>query len=476
MQTRRLGFVTLYAVLLPLAAFGQSLPVFSKADIEAARRLREHALRGTQAYDIVASLTTEVGPRFAGSAADPVAVAWAVNKLKALKFENVHTQAVSVPHWVRGPIEAAIVTPWPQPLAAIALGGSVGTPEGGIEAEVVQAADIKALQALPRERVEGRIVFVNTRTERTRDGEGYSKAVVTRRRAAGVAAALGAVAVVIRSIATDNNRLAHTGAMVYAPGVPRIAAAAISNPDADLLERQLASGQPVRLRLKLAAQELPRAQSANVIGEIPGSGPMANEIVLLGAHLDSWDPGTGAIDDGAGVAIVMEAARLIRERGFKPGRTLRVVLFANEEFGIDGGGNKVYVDQPASELAQHVVAMEADLGAGPVWRFDTHVAPTALPAVQLIAKVLRPLGIEYGNNATDGGTDVEPLAGRGVPLIDLVHDASQYFDYHHTANDTLDKIDRRALDRTVAAYAVTAYLSSVMNGDFGRLPPPPPDQ
>jgi hypothetical protein len=452
---------------LPATIHAQSATVFTEAQLNAAAGLRDRALRGTGAYEITASLATEIGPRLAGSEGDRAAVAWALTRLNDLGFENVRVQNVTVPRWVRGSIEAAITSPWPQPLVAVALGGSVGTSEEGLEADVLQVTGLDALRKLGRGAVEGRIVFINQRMKRTRDVSGYAAAVSARAEGAAAAAALGAVAVVIRSIGTGNNRLAHTGGMRYDDEAPRIPAAALSNPDADMLERQLASGRQVTLRLKLTARELPPTRSANVIGEIPGTDP-DGEIVLLAAHLDSWDLGTGAQDDAAGVGIVLEAARLIRDMKLAPKRTLRVALFANEEFGLSGAITYASgLDQ--AELARHVVAMEADLGAGPVWRFDTGVAEAALPRMAAFAEVLQPLGIERGANDSRGGPDLRPLYQLGVPVLGLMHDATHYFDLHHTANDTLDKIDPKVLDRTVAAYAAVAYLATVMEGDFGRL-------
>lgn len=454
---------------LPLPAEAQTPKPFSDAELTAAAALRDRALRGTGAWETMASLCTEIGPRLAGSEGDRAAVAWALARLNELGFKNVRAQNVTVPHWVRGTVRVAVTKPWPQTLEAVALGGSVGTDEEGMEADVVQVPSLDVLRKLSRSAVEGRIVFINQRMKRARDGSGYSAAVGGRTAGAAAAAALGAVGVLVRSIGTDNNRLAHTGAVGYPEDSVRIPAAAISNPDADLLERQFASGRAVSVRMKIAARELPPARSANVIGEIPGS-DAAGEIVLLGAHLDSWDVGTGAIDDGAGVAIVIEAARLIREMNLMPKRTVRVVLFANEEFGLSGA--TAYVSKlEKADIARHIVGMEADLGAGPIYRLDTAVSEAAAANLQFFMDVLSPLGIERGGNTFVDGGDIRPLQRLGVPVLCPQHDATQYFDYHHTANDTPDKIDPKVLDRTVAAYAVTAYLSAVMKGDFGRLTP-----
>jgi hypothetical protein len=439
----------------PASAAKPADPAYSKADLAAAARLRDAALAGNRAYDVVASLTTEVGPRLAGSPGDRAAVAWAQAKLKALGLENVRTQEVLVPQWVRGEASARIVAPFPQQLVTVALGGSVGTPEPGLEAEVVRFDDVDALKAASREQVEGKIVYLAKRTAKTRDGKGYGEAVRGRATGPSFAAALGAVGVVIRSIGTSTQRFAHTGATVYDISQPKIPAIAISNPDADVLDRQLASGQPVRLQMRVTARDLARQRSANVVGELPGTDPNAG-IVVLGAHLDSWDLGHGAVDDGAGVAIVSAVAALVKEHGMKPRRTIRVVLYANEEFGLSGATE--YAKQIGDESARHAAAIEADLGSGRVWRFSSRVRPEALPLMKGIAGVLKPLGVELGDNEAGGGADIGPLRKLGVPVFSLQHDATKYFEVHHTVNDTLEQVDRAELDQAVAAYAATAWL------------------
>lgn len=432
---------------------------------EEAVELREAVLQNNRAYEIVSSLTTEVGPRFAGSEGDRAAVAWALNKLRELGFSNVHAESVTVPHWVRGDIAVDITAPWPQDLNAIALGGSVGTSEQGLEAPVIGVESLEALKALDAEEVRGKIVYIGSEMRRTRDGAGYGEAGPKRWYGAIPAAQKGAVALVIRSVGTDNNPTPHTGSTSYSDQVRKIPAVALSNPDADLLERQLASGNPVQMRLKLTSRYLPDAVSANVIGEIPGD---TGEIVLLGAHLDSWDVGTGAHDDGAGVAIVTEAARQIREQTGEPRRTIRVVLFANEEFGLSGA--RAYAREHAAEIPRHVLAMEADLGGFRVWRFDSRVAEQDLPLVRAVADLLKPLDVSLGDNQAHGGADIGPLMKKGVPAFGPQQDATRYFDLHHTENDTLDKIDPKQLTQNVAVYAVAAYVAANIPQPPARLP------
>jgi hypothetical protein len=472
---RRALSVPLFSVCL-LSAAGACLaqgpaasPSLSDPIRSTAASLRDEAMKGTGAYEIVRSLTTEVGPRPAGSEGERKSIEWGLRTMRELGFTNVRAEAVTVPHWEPGNAEGQILAPWPQPVVLLPLGGSVGTPEGGLEGEIVEVPSVEDLEKVSPEKVRGKIVFINKRMERKKDGSGYGAAVSGRGRGAAVAGKLGAAAVLIRSIGTDNNRTPHTGAMRYEEGGPRIPAAALSNPDADMLAAQVASGKPVRFRLLLGSRHLPDAQSANVIGEIVGR-EKPEEIVLLGCHLDSWFPGTGAVDDAAGCAIVMEAARRIGELPQKPRRTIRVVLFANEEFGLSGA--RAYAEKYTADLPRHILAGESDFGSGRVWRIDTRVAPESLPVVGEIAKLLAPIGVEPGDNEAGGGADLIPMAPARVPLLGLGQDGTEYFDWHHTANDTLDKVDPKDLDQNVAAWAATAYAAAEMSGDFGRAPQP----
>jgi carboxypeptidase Q len=459
---RSLGAAVFVSSLLCAGASrAQGLPEDVKAT---ASRLREQALFGTRAYEIARSLTVEVGPRLAGSKAYDAAVEWGLRKMKELGFSNVHAEKTTVPHWVRGEESGEIVAPYPQPVHLAALGGSVGTPASGIEAQVIEVPSLDAAAKLDPAQVKGKIVFYDNRMRRTKDIAGYAGAVPVRGGGAATAAKLGAVAVLIRSIGTDHNRTPHTGAMRYQDGMEKIPAAALSNPDADLLAEEIASGKPVTFRLRLGAHTEPDVETASVVGEIPGR-EKPEEVVVLGAHLDSWDLGTGAIDDGAGCAIMMETARRIAELPRKPRRTIRVVLFANEEFGTSGA--RSYAAAHKDELARHVMAGESDLGSGRVWRISSHVDPAKLPIVADLAKIL---GVEQGNNDAGGGADLGPMSPSRVPVISLAQDASEYFDYHHTANDTLDKIDPKDLDQNVAAWTAVAYAVADMPGDLGRAP------
>ena len=461
-------YLALAAVLLSVftsAIAAEKPPTFSKADLAAANTLRQKALSDTSAFGLIESLTTEVGARPAGSPGDKAGIAWAVREMQRLGFANVRTMDVTVPYWIRGEADFAVLAPWPQSMPTLALGGSVGTPPDGIEADAVMVKDVDALKALPPGAVKGRIVFFSNRMDRTRDGTGYGRAVAVRALGPSAAATLGAVGVVIRSVSTSDLRFPHTGALRYAADAPRIPALAISNPDADTLVRQFESGKPVRLNMRVSARELPPERSANVIGEIPGT-DRAGEIVILGAHLDSWDPGVGAIDDGAGVAIMMTVAKLIKELDRKPLRTIRVVLFANEEFGTSG--SQAYLAANKDQVNSHALGFEADFGAGPVWRLSSRVNPAQISAVDQIYRALGPLGLERGNNEARGGADLDGLAKLGMPLLEPNLDGTNYFDVHHTANDTLAQVDPAALSQAVAAYAVSVWLGAQYPGDWHK--------
>jgi hypothetical protein len=451
------------AAALALGAEKSALSAETRAHAE---RLRRTALSGTRAAEWVRELTDRAGARLAGSAGDREAVAWAVETLRSQGFAKVRAEKVRVPVWQRGIERGEVTAPYSHALALTALGGSVSTPASGLQAELVGMGSLDALDEAG-ETVRGKVVFFNTRMARTRDGSGYGKAVRVRGEGAIRAAKRGAVGILIRSIGTDNNRLPHTGAMRYDPAVPKIPAAALSNPDADLLERLLQGGKPVHVRFTLGCQTLPDAESANVAGEIAGR-ERPEEIVLLGAHLDSWDLGRGAIDDGAGCAIVLEAARLIGGLPRRPRRTIRVVLFANEENGLAGG--RAYAETHAAELPRHTAAIEADFGTGAPLGFRWNAGPSAQAWLAGPAALLAPLsagGMEQGGH---GGADISRLVTSGVPLFGLLQDGTTYFDYHHTANDTLDKIDTESLDKAVAAVAVLAYCLADSPEPIERIP------
>jgi Zn-dependent M28 family amino/carboxypeptidase len=417
---------------------------------------RAAAERGV-AYGLVKSLSTEVGPRLAGTKAEAAARDWAVRTLKGLKFSRVAVEPFTFDAWERGAASASLNAPGlpRQELAVTALGRSVSTPAKGITAPVAFVASFDDLLAAPPAAYRGKIVFINDRMARARDGSGYGPAVRKRSRGAIEAAKRGALAVVIRSVGTDQTRFPHTGQMRYEKDVRKIPAAAVSAADADQIERFHATGVALKLSLKLQARVLPHAPSGNVVADIVGR-EKPEEIVLLGAHLDSWDLGTGAVDDAAGVGIVVAAALRAAGAELAPKRTIRVVLYGAEEVGVHGGD--AYAKAHAHEVKSHVAAMEADFGTGAVWRYRTKVPESDLPFYDEIGRMLAPLGIERGSNDASGGADIEALMKLGVPIVSLGQDGTTYFDLHHTANDTLDKIDPVALEQCVEAYARTVRM------------------
>ena len=426
--------------------------------------LRDAALADDHvAWDLTEGLTTEVGQRLAGTDAEARARTWAVAHLKALGFANVHVEPFDIPVWVRGEERAEVVGPAPQALQLAALGNSGATPPEGITADVVGFDGIDALRAARPEQVRGKIVFVTHAMERTQDGSSYGVFGAVRRVAPSIASLKGAAAIVIRSIGTDHHRVPHTGVQSWSDGARPIPAAALSVPDAEQLSRLLSRGR-VQLRLVLTPRFTGTHPSGNVIAEVPGRDAKAG-IVLIGGHLDSWDLGTGAIDDAAGVAITAAAAKRVMAAG-RPLHTIRVVWFGDEEFG--GLGAAAYAKAHGSE--RHVMAGESDFGADRVWRFDTRVADGSAPLVRQIGAALLPLGITQGHNDAEGGTDVGPMIALGTPAISLRQDGLRYFDLHHTADDTLDKIDPVQLRQNVAAW--TALLAVVGNSAEALQPAP----
>jgi carboxypeptidase Q len=449
--------MTRHWIALALACASTTAVAASTA--EEAAQLRDRALKDNHAWEVVDSLTREVGGRSAGSPGDPKAVAWALRTLKKMGLQNVHEEPVTVPRWVRG----EIVGDHPEKLVAVALGGSVGT--RGITAPVLMVKDVKELETKSLDEIRGKVVFLDARMDRRADGSGYGENVGNRFLGPAEAGRRGAAAVVIRSIGTSRERIAHTGMMLYDETSPRIPAAALSNDDADLLEQQLRDGVAVQLKIVSSAHDDGNSSSANVMGEIVGQ---TSEVVLLAAHLDSWDLATGANDDGAGVAIVTEAVRMIGTLGHPPARTVRVVLFANEEHGLSGA--KAYAEVHRSEVPQHVLAMEADFGSGAVQQVKSHVGDAGLPAMQQMIDVLAPLGVAGGPNEGHGGSDIGPMNELGVPIIDPRQDGTNYFDIHHTVSDTMEHIDRAGLSQNVAVYAVCAFIAAQHAPGFGRLP------
>lgn len=452
------------AFCIATAAHAQPPLITPKLERQA-QTLMEKGLASSVGYETIEALTTEIGPRLAGSDAEARARDWAVGYLKGLGFKNVRVEPFDVPYWSRRAESAEITAPFPQPLVITALGNTVPTPTDGIEAEIVRFKTLTDLERAPLDNsLEGKIVFVDEGMTRTQDGSGYGVAVRKRSGAANEASKRGAVGALIRSVGTDSHRNPHTGVMRYADDVKPVPIAALAAPDADQLARALRRG-PVTVRMKIEVEVAKTAPSGNVIAEIPGK---TDEIVLIGGHLDSWDLGTGAIDDAAGVGITTGAAKLILDSRRKPNRTIRLVLFGSEEIGLLGGF--AYAEAHKDELAKHVMASESDFGAGQIYQIETAIGETRQAAGDEIARVLEPLGIARGGNDGEGGPDIIPLHLAGVPATSLLQNGWDYFDLHHTPDDTLDKIDPADIAQNVAAYAAFTWLVANMPEPF-RDPP-----
>ncbi|HEX8281430.1 MAG TPA: M20/M25/M40 family metallo-hydrolase [Chthoniobacterales bacterium] len=455
-------------------------PVFFSAQTLAdCARLQQAALASDYAYRQTAHLTNNIGPRLSGSAQAQKAVEYVSAELKALGLE-VRLEKVMVPHWVRGEETAALVE-YPgqapnttQRLVLTALGGSVATPAEGLTAEVVVVKSFDELQSLGREKVAGRIVVFDHAYDKAmaaqgRAGDAYGQAVVYRSDGASAAARLGAVASLIRSVGSADFRLPHTGAMKYAEDAPKIPAGALATEDTDLIA-DLAKQGRVRMRLLMTPQTLPDAESYNVVADLKGS-TNPEQVVIVSGHLDSWDLGTGAIDDAAGVAVAMQTANLVKQLKLRPRRTIRVVAWMNEENGLRGG--KTYAQEHAGELASHIGAMETDGGAGhPVginFKGSAELASVLAP----VAKVLGEIGAGILNKSEHTGADISPMEPAGVPTFHPLQDSRTYFHYHHTAADTLDKVAPRELAENAAVNVVFAYAVANAEQPLPRETPSP---
>ena len=456
MYIRKLMIALLFVVPMHLNAED----VLDQSVRDDANALILQSFQSDLGYQIIESLTTEVGQRLAGTEAEARARDWGVAKFKELGFKNVRIEPFQVDHWERHSEHAEITSPFPQKLTITALGGSIATVPEGIVGQVVRFENLQALKDASMKGLKGKIVFVDEYMTRTQDGSGYGVAVKKRSGAAVEAGKRGAVAALIRSVGTDHHRFPHTGQMTYDQNVVKVPIAALSAPDADQLHRALGRGD-VEVKLQIDVQSYGKSQSGNVIAEIPG---VTDEIVIIGAHLDSWDLGTGAVDDGAGIGITVGAAKLILDMNKKPKRTIRIVMFGAEEVGLVGA--IAYAKEHANELDRHVVGAESDFGAGKVWRFDTNFAKSKLYKAKAIHKVLEPLGIALGSNNASGGPDMGPLRMLGMPVVTLKQNGWDYFDLHHTPNDTFDKINSEDIAQNVAAYSAFIWMTANMSGDF----------
>ena len=417
--------------------------------------LRDDALANDHyAWDITEGLTTEVGQRLAATEAEARARDWAVKRLTAMGFANVHVEPFTMPVWTRGAESAEIVSPFPQKLVVAALGYSGSTGPAGVTGEIVYFDSVDALRLAPDSAVRGKIVFIDHHMMPAQDGSGYGQFGAPRRQGPTIASLKGALGIVIRSIGTDHHRNPHTGIQYFTDGAKPIPAGALAIPDAEQLVRILKRGRPVVMRLTLVSQRSEGAQSGNVIAEVPGRDPNA-PILLVGGHLDSWDQGTGAIDDASGVAIVTAAAKRIMDVG-RPLRTIRIVWFGAEEPG--GFGGEAYAKAHGKE--RYAIAGESDFGADRVWRFSSQMMKSDPATYAQLAAALAPLGITRNDKGEADGTDVDPTIQAGAPWISLNQDGTRYFDYHHTPDDTLDKIDPEQFRQNVAAWTTALAILS----------------
>lgn len=438
-----------------------TFPLLAQSTQQNAEQIVDHILKNSQAYDTLAHLTDDIGPRLSGSKNAAQAVEWTTQRFREWGID-VRKERVMVPHWVRGVETASLTSHNDRRIIITALGGSVATPADGITADVVEVSSFEELEKLGRAKVAGKIVvYYNpmdmSLVESGHAFDAYSKAVPFRGIGASRAAELGAVAAVVRSVASASLRTPHTGSLRYDEKQPKIPAAAMTVEDSELIHRLIAKGQRVRMHLTLTPKTLPDVESFNVVAEIKGS-EHPEQIVLIGGHLDSWDLGSGAIDNGSGVSMVMETMRVLKELGIRPKRTIRAVLFMNEENGLRGG--RAYFDavSKSEELQKHVAAIETDAGAAPPVGFTTTLEGKSLDAVSAKASVLNRIAKIAFTSSKHTGADTSPLTDAGVPGFGLVPDPRHYFDYHHTPADTLDKVDSQALAQDTAAVAALAYV------------------
>jgi Peptidase family M28 len=427
-----------------------------------AEAVRDRALKDPTAYDYVESLSVEVGPRLAGSEAAARARDWAVAKLTSLGFAKVHVEPFPITAWLRGPEEAEIVSPRPQKLAIIGLGGSVPTPPEGVEGEVALFHTYADLLAAPPGSLTGKIAVVTQPMPRATEGTGYGALNAVRRQGPSEAAKRGAVAYLLRSLATGISREPHTGALNYQPDAPKIPAAALSTIDAVLIDHLAARATPLRIRLKLASTSQP-ATGWTVEGEITGA-EHPDQIVQVGGHLDSWDPGTGSIDDGAGMAIAVASAKLAGTQN-PPKRTIRVALFGAEEMDF---ARAAFAAAHASDNI--VVIGESDIGADRAWQVQLPAGSSKTPEMLDYGAAVATIGVVVSPDPSRGsGDDTADLVRAGVPAFAVHQDASRYFDWHHSSEDTLDKVDRDQLNQAVATWASFVYVAANSDIDFRAL-------
>jgi carboxypeptidase Q len=459
---RRSVFVSLFVIALadPLLAEAQKPKAAASADVASPAWLAPYRpvadrviatakdAGGNFAWDRLAFMTDTFGPRLSGSANLDATLRWAEAEMKKDGLENVHLEPVMVPQWVRGDESLEILEPFPNKVPILGLGGSVSTRPEGVSGELMVVKSFDELTAR-KEEARGRIVLFNVAYTT------YGETVRYRGGGASAAAKVGALAALVRAVGPPGMRTPHTGGMRYEEGAPKIPTAAIPTEDADRFDRMTKRGQKVVLRLKMDARFLEDAPSANLVGELRGT-EKPEEVVLLGGHIDSWDAGTGAMDDGGGCVVTWEALRLLKKLGLKPKRTIRVVLFTNEENGLAGGNG--YRDAHRSELEKHVLALESDSGVFKPRGFGFTGSDAARKTLTEIVSLLKPLGADT-IGPQGGGADIGPsVAAAKIPSASLDVEGSRYFLLHHTPADTVDKLDPKDLADNAAAIAFLAFV------------------
>jgi len=448
------------SVLLAAGALAQTGSLTDRYRAVSAK-LIEASLADAEGYKRLEYLCYRIGNRLSGSASLERAITWAADQMKAAGLSNVQIIPTKVPHWVRGVESARMIAPLEKNLHMLGLGMSIGTPPGGVTADVVVVPDFDALTALGRSKIQGKIVVYNE------EYQGYGPSRVYRTSGASRAAELGAVAALVRSATPLAMQIPHTGNMAYDEKFPKIPTASISPEDAIMMSRLTASGVPVRVHLEMGAQTLPDADSGDVVGEIVGS-EHPEEVVVIGGHIDSWDVGQGAQDDGASIMACLNALSMIKKLGLQPRRTLRVAFWVNEENG--GRGGVAYREWIGNKIADQVAAIEMDGGAEAPVGYGASVTPESMEMLKQIAKLLEPVGageISEGG----GGSDIEPLINSGVPGLGERTVGTHYFDWHHTESDTLDKVDPQDFRKNVASLAVMSYILADMPGRLKANPP-----
>ena len=464
--TRLVAIATLILSAPTLANDG--LILVSKETKDIATNLRDSAFKDDSAYEILKSLTTEVGARHPGTPGEKAGIEWGIKKLKALGFDKVYTEDVNMNGWIRGVETAEILLPSYQKMVVTALGRSKSTPEGGLEANIVHFKSYADLEQVADDSLKGKIAFISNRMERFKNGGGYGPANIARSKGHELAAKKGAEAILIRSVGTDDHRNPHTGATSVAMGYTEVPAVALSNPDADQLVRLMEYGHSPKIRLNIQTEDLGAIVTKNVIGEITGR-ELPNEVVVIGGHLDSWDLGTGAVDDGAGVAIAMATAAFIKNNAnIRPRRTIRVILWGAEELGLIGARAYAKARQEDGTIANHVIGSESDFGAGPIYGLQSsnNVSPNALHVVDTMAGIMGQLGVSRRSGNTSGGPDMIPLSALGVPALNMMQDGTDYFDLHHTPDDTFDKVNPEHMRQNLAVWSVFTFIAAEWPGSF----------